>query len=83
MSRWVLALLALLAAGQASAQCAVVLGIPPVSFGSVSSTDVRTTQQSTTVPNAGLQCSGSLLSLLRTDDFFKATFTSTGGTTTT
>lgn len=75
-----LALLALLAGAQVQAQCQV-LPTTPATFGLVTSTLVRTAVQTTTAPSAGLSCTGSLLSLLRSDDFFKATFTATNGTT--
>lgn len=72
--------LALLASAQAHAQCAVV-ATNPAGFGTVNSTLVRDVIQSASTTNAGLQCTGSLLSLLATDDHFYATFTPTGGTT--
>lgn len=78
MKRWAGGLLALLAAGQVSAQCAVV-ATTPATFGLVSSTLVRTDIQSTSTANGGLECTGSLLSLLRSNDFFKGTFTSVTG----
>ncbi|NER64375.1 spore coat protein U domain-containing protein [Pseudomonas sp. MAFF212427] len=80
MKRCAAGLLVLLAAGQVSAQCAVV-ATTPATFGSVSSTLVRTDIQSTSTANAGLECSGSLLSLLRSNDYFKATFSSTTSST--
>ncbi|MEE1923974.1 spore coat U domain-containing protein [Pseudomonas sp. 148P] len=80
MKRWLAVLLLCLAAAQARAQCTVVQATN-AAFGSVASTLVNTTVQSTSTTNAGLRCSGSLLSLLRTDDFFKLTLTPVGGTT--
>ncbi|MBF4207231.1 MULTISPECIES: spore coat U domain-containing protein [Pseudomonas] len=75
-----LALLALLLSQQAQALCSVV-DTAPASFGSVSSTLVRTTVQSASTLNAGLQCTGSLASLLASDDHFYATFTPPAGST--
>ena len=80
MRRWLaLSILCQLAA-QAQAQCSVVQAAN-VAFGNVASTAVQSTIQSSSTLNAGLRCSGSLLSLLRTDDFFKLTLTPVGGTT--
>ncbi|MCP3750523.1 spore coat U domain-containing protein [Pseudomonas sp. SBB6] len=75
-----LVLLALLLSQQAQALCSVV-DTAPASFGSVSSTLVRTTVQSASTLNAGLQCTGSLASLLASDDHFYATFTPPAGST--
>ena len=75
-----LTLLALLLSQQAQALCSVV-DTAPASFGSVSSTLVRTTVQSASTLNAGLQCTGSLASLLASDDHFYATFTPPAGST--
>ncbi|MFK0087942.1 spore coat protein U domain-containing protein [Pseudomonas sp. NPDC090755] len=72
--------LMLLACAQAQALCDVV-STTPASFGSVSSTLVNTVVQSASTGNAGLRCTGSLVSLLAADDHFYATFTPTGGTT--
>ena len=74
-----LAVLALLLTAQVQAQCAVV-ATNPASFGSLNSTQVRNVVQSASTSNAGLQCTGSLLSLLASDDHFYATFTPVGGT---
>ncbi|QGW78141.1 fimbrial major subunit CsuA/B family protein [Pseudomonas alkylphenolica] len=74
-----LAVLALLLTAQVQAQCAVV-ATTPASFGSLNSTQVRNVVQSASTSNAGLQCTGSLLSLLASDDHFYATFTPVGGT---
>ncbi|MDF0730935.1 spore coat U domain-containing protein [Pseudomonas entomophila] len=49
----------------------------PAAFGSINSTLVRTTVQSASTTNAGLSCTGSLLSLLTSNDHFYATITST------
>ncbi|MBH3428043.1 spore coat U domain-containing protein [Pseudomonas alkylphenolica] len=75
-----LAALMLLVCGQVQALCSVVATLP-AAFGTVNSTLVRTAIQSASTTNAGLQCTGSLLSLLATDDHFYATFTPTGATT--
>lgn len=80
MRRLLAALLLCLGAQQAQAQCTVVQATN-IAFGSVASTTVASTVQSSSTTNAGLRCSGSLLTLLRTDDFFKATFTPVGTTT--
>ena len=61
--------------GAAWALCASV-ATAPAAYGSVNSTLVRTTVQSASTTNAGLQCTGSLLSLLTSNDHFYATFTS-------
>ncbi|TLP56621.1 MULTISPECIES: Csu type fimbrial protein [Pseudomonas] len=75
------ALRALLAAllglpGGAWALCSSV-ATTPVLFGSLNSTLVRTTVQSGSTTNAGLQCTGSLLTLLASNDHFYATITAT------
>ncbi|MDH0302057.1 MULTISPECIES: spore coat U domain-containing protein [unclassified Pseudomonas] len=61
--------------GPAWALCSAV-ATAPAAFGSVNSTLVRTTVQSASSTNAGLQCTGSLLSLLVNSDHFYATITS-------
>jgi len=71
-----LLLLALLLPGSAWALCKTV-ATTPVAFGSVSSVAVRTTAQPSSTLNAGLSCTGSLLSLLTSGDHFYATVTST------
>ena len=72
-------LLGLWLAGPAWALCSAVDTVP-ASFGTVNSTLVRTAVQSASTTNAGLQCTGSLLSLLTANDHFYATITSaTGG----
>ncbi|MFZ5935255.1 MULTISPECIES: Csu type fimbrial protein [Pseudomonas] len=71
--------LLLLPAGSAWALCSSV-ATQPAGFGTVNSTLVRTTVQSASSTNAGLQCTGSLLSLLSSTDHFYATITpATGG----
>ncbi|MBV4503886.1 spore coat U domain-containing protein [Pseudomonas sp. BW13M1] len=77
MNRLILGCLAGLLAlpGMAWALCSSV-ATAPAAFGSVNSTLVRTTVQSASTTNAGLQCTGSLLSLLTSNDHFYATFTS-------
>ncbi|WP_369990665.1 spore coat protein U domain-containing protein [Pseudomonas xanthosomatis] len=72
-------LLAALLPGTAWALCGVV-ATAPAAFGSINSTLVRTTVQNASTTNAGLQCTGSLLSLLVSTDHIYATITaSTGG----
>lgn len=71
-------LLAALLPGTAWAVCNVV-ATAPAAFGSVNSTLVRTTVQNASTTNAGLQCTGSLLSLLVSTDHIYATITSTTG----
>lgn len=73
--RWMLPW-ALWLPGSAWALCSAV-STTPVAFGSVSSIAVRTTSQPSSTPNAGLSCTGSLLSLLTNTDHFYATVTST------
>ncbi|QHG64222.1 Csu type fimbrial protein [Pseudomonas putida] len=68
--------LLLLPAGSAWALCSSV-ATQPAGFGTVNSTLVRTTVQSASSTNSGLQCTGSLLSLLSSNDHFYATITST------
>lgn len=72
--------LALLVSAQVQAQCSVV-ATTPIDFGSISSTLVNSTIQSASTTNAGLRCTGSLLSLLANDDHFYATFTPLAATT--
>lgn len=71
-----LLLLALWLPGSAWALCSTVT-TTPVAFGSLSSIAVRTVSQSSSTLNAGLSCTGSLLSLLTSNDHFYATVTST------
>ncbi|WP_248920644.1 Csu type fimbrial protein [Pseudomonas entomophila] len=61
--------------GAAWALCSSVAAAP-AAFGSINSTLVRTTVQNASTTNAGLQCTGSLLSLLVSSDHFYATITS-------
>ena len=66
-------------AGPAWGLCSSV-ATAPASFGTVNSTLVRSVAQSASSSNAGLQCTGSLLSLLSANDHFYAVITSaTGG----
>nr|WP_243433879.1 spore coat U domain-containing protein [Pseudomonas sp. 50_B] len=60
---------------QAQALCNAV-STAPAGFGTVSSILVRTTSQPASTTNAGLSCTGSLLSLLASNDHFYATITS-------
>ncbi|MHC8391382.1 Csu type fimbrial protein [Pseudomonas sp. MDT2-39-1] len=73
--KW-LVLLALWLPGCAWALCSVV-STTAAAFGSQSSIAVRTTAQASSTPNAGLSCTGSLLSLLTDNDHFYATVSST------
>ncbi|MFJ9993226.1 spore coat protein U domain-containing protein [Pseudomonas putida] len=67
-----------LCAVSAQAWSACVVGATvPASFGTINSTLVRTTVQPASTTNAGLSCTGSLLSLLTSNDHFYATITST------
>ena len=68
--------LALLLPGAAQALCSVV-STTAAAFGSISSIAVRTTTQPSSTLNAGLSCTGSLLTLLTSNDHFYATITST------
>lgn len=74
MKRLLCALM-LLPAGSAWALCSSV-ATTPAAFGTINTTLVRTTIQSASSTNAGLQCTGSLLSLLSASDHFYATITS-------
>lgn len=74
MKRLLCALL-LMPAGSAWALCSAVASAP-ADFGSVNSTLVRTAIQTASSTNAGLQCTGSLLSLLTSTDHVYATITS-------
>jgi spore coat protein U-like protein len=73
--KWLM-LLVLWLPAPAWALCSVV-GTTPVAFGSLSSIAVRTTSQPGSTLNGGLSCSGSLLTLLTSNDHFWATVTST------
>ena len=80
-SGWrVLAAVALLLwAGSALAKCTIVSTLP-VLFGAVNSTQVRLATQAASTTNAGLQCNGTVLSVLSSGDSFKLTVTpATGG----
>ncbi|MFK0094461.1 spore coat protein U domain-containing protein [Pseudomonas sp. NPDC090592] len=67
-----------LPAGSAWALCASV-ATSPAAFGSLNSTQVRNNVQTASSLNSGLQCTGSLLSLLSTNDHFYATITPASG----
>lgn len=69
-----LSLIGLLGSGQALALCSAV-ATAPVSFGSVSSINVRTSVQNSSTLNGGLSCTASLIAL-GTSDHFYATITS-------
>jgi spore coat protein U-like protein len=69
---------ALLLPGSAWALCSSV-ATSPAAFGTVNSTLVRTTVQTASTTNSGLQCTGSLLSLLTSNDHFYATITPASG----
>lgn len=71
-----LLLLALMLPGAAQAACSVV-STTPAAFGTLSSIAVRTTSQPSSTLNAGLSCTGSLLSLLTSNDHFWGTVSST------
>ncbi len=62
-------------ASQAHAACTTA-ATTPAGFGAVSSILARTTVQSTSTANAGLRCTGSLLTLLQLTDHIYATVTS-------
>ncbi|GLO41807.1 hypothetical protein PPUN15366_34530 [Pseudomonas putida] len=49
----------------------------PAAFGSLSSTQVRSTVQTASSTNSGLQCNGSVISVLSSTDSFKIKITST------
>lgn len=74
--RGLLAGASLLAAGTAWAQCTSVV-TAPAAFGSLNSTQVRSTVQMASSSNSGLQCSGSVLSVLSSTDSFKIKITAT------
>lgn len=81
MSGWLRVLWAsvlLLPAGTFWALCSSVATLP-AAFGSVNSTQVRTTVQAASTLNSGLQCTGSLLTLLSSSDHFYATITPASG----
>ncbi|MCO7520714.1 MULTISPECIES: spore coat U domain-containing protein [unclassified Pseudomonas] len=64
--------------GQAWALCSSV-ATTPAAFGTLNSTLLRTTVQTASSSNSGLQCTGSLLSLLTSNDHFYATITPASG----
>nr|WP_243432217.1 MULTISPECIES: spore coat U domain-containing protein [Pseudomonas] len=66
----------LLWAGSAWAKCTSVL-TAPAAFGSLNSTQVRGTVQTASSTNSGLQCNGSVISLLSSSDSFKIKITAT------
>ncbi|MCB2252334.1 spore coat U domain-containing protein [Pseudomonas chlororaphis] len=70
-----LALWLLMGPNRAWALCSVV-STSPAGFGTLSSILVRTTSQPASTTNAGLACTGSLVSLLASNDHFYATITS-------
>lgn len=74
--RGLLASALLLAVGSAWAQCTSVV-TAPAAFGSLNSTQVRSTVQMASSSNSGLQCSGSVLSVLSSTDSFKIKITAT------
>ncbi|PRN02809.1 MULTISPECIES: spore coat U domain-containing protein [unclassified Pseudomonas] len=76
--RGVWASVLLMQAGSAWALCSSV-ATSPAAFGSLNSTQVRSTVQTSSSTNSGLRCSGSLLSLLSTGDHFYATITPASG----
>jgi len=81
MNAWVRGLWAsvlLLPTGTAWAVCSSVATLP-AAFGSLNSTQVRTTVQTASTLNSGLQCTGSLLTLLSSNDHFYATITPASG----
>lgn len=70
---WAIALL--LWAGSAWAKCTSVV-TAPAAFGSLNSTQVRGAVQTASSTNSGLQCNGSVLSVLSSTDSFKVKITS-------
>ncbi|MBP5133997.1 spore coat protein U domain-containing protein, partial [Pseudomonas protegens] len=76
---WRQAILGLLASVLSCTAQALCTTVPtaPAGFGTVSSILVRTTSQPASTTNAGLSCTGSLLSILASNDHFYATITST------
>jgi len=77
-ARWRLLLATLLLpASSAWALCSSP-ATAPAAFGTVNSTLVRNAVQNASTTNAGLQCTGSLLSLLVSSDHFYLTITSAG-----
>ncbi|MNO39251.1 Spore Coat Protein U domain protein [compost metagenome] len=81
MNGWLAGVLAaalLLPTGSAWALCTSVASAP-AAFGLVNSTSLLTTAQMASSTNAGLQCTGSLLTLLSSGDHFYATITPASG----
>ncbi|NQD74470.1 spore coat U domain-containing protein [Pseudomonas sp. CM27] len=68
----------LLSAGSTWAKCLAVPTLP-VAFGTLNSTQVRTVSQTASTTNAGLQCNGTVLSVLSSGDSFKLTVAPTTG----
>ncbi|RCL24728.1 hypothetical protein C6A77_15740 [Pseudomonas sp. AFG_SD02_1510_Pfu_092] len=66
--------LLLLSVGPAWAKCTSVATVP-AAFGALNSTQVRNTVQLASSSNSGLQCSGSVLSVLSSTDSFKIRIT--------
>ncbi|AVH39359.1 SCPU domain-containing protein [Pseudomonas monteilii] len=66
----------LLLAGSSWAKCTSVATLP-AAFGALNSTQVRGTSQSASSANSGLQCNGSVLSVLSNTDSFVIKITST------
>ncbi len=76
---WLCAGFLALCAEPALAKCASVATAPAL-FGALNSTQVRTAVQTASTANAGLQCNGTVLSVLSNTDSFKLTVQpSTGG----
>jgi spore coat protein U-like protein len=65
-------------AGRADAAC-TASAASDAAFGTVTSFDVAGTSQLTSTINAGLTCTGALLTLLQANDFIDATVTSASG----
>ncbi|WP_175691210.1 Csu type fimbrial protein [Burkholderia anthina] len=74
----VIGVIGLLAGCDANAACSVT-SASSASFGTVTSFVVRNQAQSTSTPNSGLTCSGSLLGLFVIGDQINATITSANG----
>jgi len=72
-------LLGLLSLGNSAWALCSSVATTPASFGTINSTLVRTTVQTASTLNSGLQCTGSLLSLLSSGDHFYATITPASG----
>lgn len=74
--RGLLACALCLGAGTAWAKCTSVV-TAPAAFGSLNSTQVRSTVQMASSTNSGLQCNGSVVSVLSSTDSFKIKITAT------